>query len=76
MWDGMARDMDLIWGKREGNYFLQWGWTGGIRLIRFDKFVVARKSVKWGAGATRDGIGKRHAIIAKMERSENPGTAR
>jgi hypothetical protein len=52
MWDGMARDMDLIWGKREGKYFLRWDWTGGIRLIRFNKFAVARKSVKWGARAS------------------------
>jgi len=42
MWDGMAGNMDLIWDKREAKYFLRGDWTGGIRLIRFDKFVVAR----------------------------------
>jgi hypothetical protein len=40
MWDGMAGNMDLIWDKREAKYFLRGDWTGGIRLIRFDKFVV------------------------------------
>jgi hypothetical protein len=48
MWDGMAGNMDLIWGKREAKYFLRGDWTGGIRLIRLDKFAVARKFVKWG----------------------------
>jgi hypothetical protein len=42
MWDGMAGNMDLIWDKREAKYFLRGDWTGGIRLIRFNKFVVAR----------------------------------
>jgi hypothetical protein len=42
MWDGMAGNMDLIWDKREAKYFLRGNWTGGIRLIRFNKFVVAR----------------------------------
>jgi hypothetical protein len=43
MWDGTARVMDVIWGKREGKYFCGWDWTGRIALIGFDKFAVARK---------------------------------
>jgi hypothetical protein len=35
--------MDVIWGKREGKYFLVTDWTGGIALIRFDKFAFARR---------------------------------
>jgi hypothetical protein len=27
-WDETAALMDLIWGKREGIYFCNWGWTG------------------------------------------------
>jgi hypothetical protein len=32
----------VIWGKREGKYFCGADWTGGIALIRFDKFAVWR----------------------------------
>jgi hypothetical protein len=46
MWDGMGRDMDLIWGKREAKYFCGKDWTGSISLIRFDKFVGTRKTVR------------------------------
>src|SRR5258708_4001459 len=31
-WGGMAGNMDLIWGKREGIYFCERDWTGGISL--------------------------------------------
>jgi hypothetical protein len=68
--DGMAGVMDLIWGKREGIYFLRWGWTGGISLIRFNKSPGARKSVTWHAGAIRDDIVGRNDIAATMQRSE------
>jgi hypothetical protein len=34
--------MGLIWGKPEGEYFLREGWTGGIGLIWFEKFVFWR----------------------------------
>ncbi len=40
--------MDVIWGNREGKYFWGRDWTGGIALIRFDKFAVARKSERLG----------------------------
>jgi hypothetical protein len=33
----MARDMDLIWVKREAKYFFRWDWTGQISLIGFKK---------------------------------------
>ena len=45
---GMAGDIDLIWVWREGKYFWRWDWTGGIRLIRLNKFAAARKSLKRG----------------------------
>jgi len=32
----------MIWGARKGKYFCKWDWTGGIRLIRFNKFGRAR----------------------------------
>jgi hypothetical protein len=34
--------MDLIWGDREGIYFFKRDWTGGITLIRFNKFRFTR----------------------------------
>jgi hypothetical protein len=30
-------DIDVIWGKREAEYFCKWDWTGQITLIRFNK---------------------------------------
>jgi hypothetical protein len=29
--DGTAGDIDLIWVRREREYFLKWGWTGQIK---------------------------------------------
>jgi len=37
--------MDVIWGKREGKYFLAEDWTGRNRLIRLWNFVFTRKAV-------------------------------
>src|SRR6202165_6241999 len=31
-WDGTARDIDLIWVRRERKFFWKWDWTAGIRL--------------------------------------------
>jgi hypothetical protein len=39
--------MDLIWVKREEEYFWSDDWTGGISLIWLKKFAVWRKG--WGA---------------------------
>jgi hypothetical protein len=38
----MGGDMDLIWGKREGIYFCERDWTGGIRLKPKENFFSAR----------------------------------
>ena len=40
VWAGMARDMQVIWVKREREYFCERDWTGSIRLNRFNKFVL------------------------------------
>jgi hypothetical protein len=45
-WDGMARDMDVIWGKREGIYFCRKDWTGSISLMRFNKLLFWRTFLK------------------------------
>src|SRR5229473_5878377 len=37
LWDGTARDIEVIWVRREGKYFCKRGWTASIRLIRFNK---------------------------------------
>jgi hypothetical protein len=50
--------MDVIWGKREGKYFLVTDWTGGIALIRFDKFAVWRNP--WGGLA--EGVTRRFSL--------------
>jgi hypothetical protein len=39
----MARDVEVIWVKRELEYFWQGDWTTQIALIRLDKFAVARR---------------------------------
>src|SRR5229473_1730665 len=39
----MRKVLDVIWGVRKQEYFCIWDWTGGIRLIRFNKFGRARK---------------------------------
>jgi hypothetical protein len=38
----MGGNVDLIWGKREGKYFFEWDWTGGIRLKPKENFFSAR----------------------------------
>jgi hypothetical protein len=38
----MAGNMDLIWGKREGIYFCERDWTGGISLKLKENFFSAR----------------------------------
>jgi hypothetical protein len=38
---GMARVIDVTWGVGKQKYFLKWDWTGGIRLIRFNKWSRA-----------------------------------
>ena len=46
--------MDLIWVKAEAENFLKWDWTGGITLIRFNKFGRPRKTERAGSYANRD----------------------
>jgi hypothetical protein len=43
-WDGMAGNMNVIWGKGEAIYFSEKDWTGSISLIRFRKLAVARRA--------------------------------
>ena len=38
----MAGNVDLIWGKREGIYFCERDWTGGISLKPKENFFSAR----------------------------------
>jgi hypothetical protein len=50
----MTRDVDLIWGINEAEYFWRKDWTAKITLIRFNKIAFWRKSprrVKAGCGA-------------------------
>jgi hypothetical protein len=49
----MAGDIGVIWVRGEQKYFCKWDWTAQIRLIRFNKFAVARNS----AGQTRTPFG-------------------
>jgi hypothetical protein len=38
VWDGIPRDIDLIWVKREAEYFRKQHWTGQIELIPQENF--------------------------------------
>ncbi|WP_029584146.1 hypothetical protein [Bradyrhizobium sp. URHD0069] len=38
-WGETARVLDLIWVKREAEYFCEQDWTTQIRLIPFNKFT-------------------------------------
>jgi hypothetical protein len=40
---GMGKVLEMIWGARKGKYFCNEDWTGGISLIRFNKFGCARR---------------------------------
>src|SRR5229473_7881715 len=31
LWDGTARDIEVIWVRREGKYFCKRGWTGDLQ---------------------------------------------
>src|SRR5258708_13002704 len=35
VWDGMARDIEVIWVKRESEYFCKLDWTTQITLLLF-----------------------------------------
>jgi len=37
VWAGTAADVEVIWVKREPEYFYGEDWTGSINLIRFNK---------------------------------------
>jgi hypothetical protein len=41
---GMAKDMQVIWVKREQEYFCREDWTGSISLIPFNKSRWARRA--------------------------------
>jgi hypothetical protein len=43
VWAGMARDMQVIWVKREREYFCGEGWTGSIMLNQLNKLPSARR---------------------------------
>ena len=40
LWGGTARDIDLIWGKREAEYFCKGGWTGMVVICPTGTFFA------------------------------------
>ena len=52
VWDGMAENMDLIWGMREGEYFCKEGWTENCERSLTGK-SVGERSRHIGAGDIR-----------------------
>ncbi len=36
-------DIEVIWVRREREYFFSWDWTGQITLIRLNNLACARK---------------------------------
>jgi hypothetical protein len=45
MWDRTAQIVKVIWVRRERKYFFEWDWTGGIKLVRFDKSAFGENLV-------------------------------
>jgi hypothetical protein len=43
---GTARDIDLIWVKREAKYFLKWGWTANSKNCPSGKSASASTAIK------------------------------
>jgi hypothetical protein len=41
VWAGTAEDVEVIWVRREWEYFCNGGWTGGIRLNAKQNFFSA-----------------------------------
>jgi hypothetical protein len=37
LWAGMARDVEVIWVKKEQEYFCEGGWTGVSVICRDEK---------------------------------------
>jgi hypothetical protein len=52
----MRKVLEVIWGVRKPKYFYKGDWTASIRLIRFNKFAVTRKSE--GRGKTPSPAGE------------------
>src|SRR5258708_13058002 len=46
VWDGMARDIEVIWVEREAEYFWKRDCTGQISLIRLNKFDFSRRRLQ------------------------------
>ena len=57
MWAGMARDVEVIWVKREPEYFCKRGWTTQISLIAQQNFFSARTRPDTGDQARMDIVG-------------------
>ena len=58
--------MGLIWGKPEAEYFLREGWTGGIGLIWFEKFVFGRRAMSTTIWDHKDNAGRfRRRLISQ-----------
>jgi len=53
--------MNLIWVDREVKYFFTHDWTGGITLIRFNKFRFARNGDRSVASAKTSASRSGHA---------------
>jgi hypothetical protein len=84
MWGGTAGDIDLIWVKREGEYFCEGDWTGGITLIPQQIFLPlsfrgapagrARRGPMTGSARTRNPRIPRGAIAPlRSGPSDHPG---
>jgi hypothetical protein len=42
-WDETGLVLEVIWVRREAEYFSQWDWTTQITLIRFNKLAFWRR---------------------------------
>jgi hypothetical protein len=62
----MEMDIEVIWVRREQEYFCKVVWTGQISLIRLKNFRSTRRARK----ARQDGLSRceTHHLAARMER--------
>jgi hypothetical protein len=45
LWDETAIVLEVIWVRREAEYFCKWDWTTQITLIRFNKLDFCRTPI-------------------------------
>src|SRR6202000_3351955 len=73
---GMAGEIEVIWGRGEGECFCGRGWTGSITLIGLNKLhIICGVTVRTGKIAVRPSL-PQSAMLRTSARSANLQAAR